>query len=274
MDLEDVAIGVKDDDEGLRSRGGAGEQLNGAMYADQGYDERREPKTRLLDASGSGGLGGGDDDDDGDGDDGLGASALEDGEGGGGGGGGDDDLGSSSEPKWTQDYNPVLAGLRGQYGYGGMTSSIPSPCCYKRRVGNLYIYCEKQNPSSAEFNVQCMVGPCWPMMLFTFGLIFGISGFVYSFTFPKIGGGLMFVGICSLATLATALQRTACVDPGMVARYDKPVDDSWRWNELAQVRACVRARMLAGGGGVLCGGSMSGEVGLAVCLCVRARMSE
>jgi hypothetical protein len=101
-----------------------------------------------------------------------------------------------------------------------MASAVPSPCCYTRRVGNFYIYSERET-DDGSFDVRCMVGPCWPMLGFTYLLIIGISSFVYSFTFPKVHPAICVLAVCSLLGLVVALQRTACTNPGMLPRYSK-----------------------------------------------------
>jgi hypothetical protein len=181
-------------------------------YADHGCDTKREPKNRLLD---------GDEDD-------SSSSAVPSAAAGGPGtpgevlhnGGASDGEDDGGDLAPTQDYGPVLQALQGRRGMGSMAGAVPAPCCYSRRVGNFYIYSERET-NDGSFDVRCMVGPCWPMLAFTYTLIIGISTFVYSFTFPKAHPVLCLLAVCSLLGLIIALQRTACTNPGMLPRYSK-----------------------------------------------------
>ena len=47
-----------------------------------------------------------------------------------------------------------------------MTSSVPPPCCYKRKIGRMYVCCEDK-----EKKPYCLMGACWPMTFFTWALV-------------------------------------------------------------------------------------------------------
>ena len=53
-----------------------------------------------------------------------------------------------------------------------MSKDVGPPPCYKRRVGNFYVCCDRRNADGVEVPC-CMFGPCWPMMLMTMSLILG-----------------------------------------------------------------------------------------------------
>ena len=124
-----------------------------------------------------------------------------------------------------------------------MTNSICDPFtrCGARRLGRMYVFCEGARGEEAgeeRLDIKCMVGPMWPMLCCTVSLILGISVAVYAFTLPHLHWAFAIVGTITLILVLFALQRTACVDPGVVPRRTVPPPEGeegqWRWNDHAQ----------------------------------------
>lgn len=82
--------------------------------------------------------------------------------------------------------------------------------------------------------IQCVVGPCWPMLFVTLGLILGISLAVFfglfRFTEWYIKGPLLGM---LLVTVVSYLW-TACRDPGIQRMYDHKVRSDWTYCQQAQ----------------------------------------
>jgi len=84
-----------------------------------------------------------------------------------------------------------------------------------------------------------VVGPYWPMMAFcTYPLIFGVSG--WAFVTKILPGNthplVVIVWTTLTVGLILALAFTACRDPGILYKYEKPPpqDDAlWRWTDRA-----------------------------------------
>lgn len=60
----------------------------------------------------------------------------------------------------------------------------PPPCCYKKRVGNMYVCCEQRSTQGIP-RVLCGWPACWAMQCFTQALVWGIGGPVFYFSFPE-----------------------------------------------------------------------------------------
>ena len=77
----------------------------------------------------------------------------------------------------------------------------------------------------------------WPMLGLTIFLIVGISVGGYVFLFPELHWAFSIMGVVSLLAVLFALQRTACVNPGIIPRSTRKPEDGnsrWRWHEVAQ----------------------------------------
>eukprot|EP00947_MAST-08B_sp_MAST-8B-sp1_P000939 g939.t1 len=131
------------------------------------------------------------------------------------------------------DYSHVVAAPRR---YADMTKNVPDPprcCCPTTRIGHMHV-CVEGPRARDHLDIKCMVGPCWPMMILTFTLIGGISLGCYVYFLPRIHWAFTIPACLSLIAVLVALQRTACVNPGIVPRTATPPNDRWRWHELAQ----------------------------------------
>lgn len=58
----------------------------------------------------------------------------------------------------------------------------PPPCCYRKRIGNMYVCCERR--VSGNPRILCTWPACWAMQCFTQMLVWGIGGPVFFFSFP------------------------------------------------------------------------------------------
>ena len=113
----------------------------------------------------------------------------------------------------------------------------------------------EQNVTSARAScenlpqIMCVLGPCWPMVFVTTGLIICVSLFVFSSFFSYISGFLVVASVGSLVLTLLSFFMTACRDPGVVPRWPKRYEDElnhtyghseiltgrreWFWSEQA-----------------------------------------
>ena len=91
-------------------------------------------------------------------------------DGGSGGARGTEAQAASSGP----DYDYPVDAMATMYTLSGSVPA-PPPCCYKRKVGRLYVCMERPGRDGVPL-LLCMIGPCWPMVLVTTALIIGPSG--------------------------------------------------------------------------------------------------
>ena len=119
-----------------------------------------------------------------------------------------------------------------------MSKDVGPPPCYKRRVGNFYVCCDRRDADGVEVPC-CMFGPCWPMMLMTMSLILG-SGAAAAGAFGWVlvrttegalvlAGGLFFV-----VFTAVCFGCTACRNPGIYPRSAENVGGEMIWHEESQ----------------------------------------
>jgi len=96
-----------------------------------------------------------------------------------------------------------------------------SSCCpafpFGRKIGNLTVLIERRRPGSSP-KFLMVVGPCWPMLLITIGLILGVSGLILSNSLPKLSVFWWLLAVCSSLNLLASLLFTACSDPGKFNR--------------------------------------------------------
>lgn len=115
-----------------------------------------------------------------------------------------------------------------------LTVCVPPPgCCGYRKVGNMFVVAEGEN-DYGEPKIRCAIGACWPMMLITYALTLSITGTVYYMTFSSVPWYLEVAAVVLLGVNVGALAMTGCGDPGIVARYAKPLGPDWAWSEKAQ----------------------------------------
>jgi hypothetical protein len=75
------------------------------------------------------------------------------------------------------------------------------------------------------------VGACWPMMLLTQALIWGITLMVLCVYGGYVHWIFVVVGAINMFITAYALCKTSCSDPGIVQRLEVAPDATWRWSE-------------------------------------------
>ena len=100
-----------------------------------------------------------------------------------------------------------------------LSANVPPPPCYSRRVGRMYVCF--QCGGAQDLSYACMVGPCWPMIFVTTGLIavptaLILWGFARNSTAVCAAGGVLCVFVLGAYAL------TACRDPGIVQRKQQP----------------------------------------------------
>lgn len=122
------------------------------------------------------------------------------------------------------------------------------------RVGNMSVLkqstisvqAEEEDEETGEVRVvrvtrpklDIVVGPYWPMLLLiTYPLIFGISGWTLVKAIPGKPILLQLAWSTFTIGLIVALALTACRDPGIMFRRRTPPQNAtsqWRWNDQAQ----------------------------------------
>mmetsp|Transcript_9533 Transcript_9533/g.11873 ORF Transcript_9533/g.11873 Transcript_9533/m.11873 type:complete len:239 (-) Transcript_9533:1669-2385(-) len=116
---------------------------------------------------------------------------------------------------------------------------LPPPvCCYKRRVGNFFV-CLDRKKADGMTDLLCMVGPCWPMMFVTLGLIIGIAGLVDIFVIPEIENKtvryvVLALAIFGLLVTVSSYLATACSNPGIQPIVKEKPGEDWTWNGNAE----------------------------------------
>jgi len=78
------------------------------------------------------------------------------------------------------------------------------------------------------------IGACWPMMLLTQGLIWGITLLVLYVYGTYVHWLVVVIGATNMLVTAYALCKTSCSDPGIIQRRDVALHSSWRWSERAK----------------------------------------
>lgn len=117
-----------------------------------------------------------------------------------------------------------------------MSAWVPEPCCYKHKVGNLYVYHSTLDEDD-EGIAKCMVGPCWPMIILVTFLIIGIPTVTSSFAYNLNENFIYALPIIILGALLTLFfyYRTACSNPGIQKRnHQKPNEENgenWFFDE-------------------------------------------
>eukprot|EP00510_Aplanochytrium_minuta_P004767 CAMPEP_0184019150 /NCGR_PEP_ID=MMETSP0954-20121128/8581_1 /TAXON_ID=627963 /ORGANISM="Aplanochytrium sp, Strain PBS07" /LENGTH=243 /DNA_ID=CAMNT_0026300763 /DNA_START=1247 /DNA_END=1978 /DNA_ORIENTATION=+ len=120
----------------------------------------------------------------------------------------------------------------------GGTAGIPAPPFYKRRVGNFYV-CHERRYEDKDTELLCMVGPCWPMIFVTSGLIIIIPILVCVFVIPEIESQSTYVIVLVFAILALLATTTsyfliACSNPGIQPIIKDKPGENWTWNPNAE----------------------------------------
>eukprot|EP01043_Picozoa_sp_COSAG02_P052008 COSAG02_NODE_5547_length_4237_cov_1.952392_3_plen_256_part_00 len=139
---------------------------------------------------------------------------------------------------------------------GSMTDGecmcAPPPCCYKKRVGNMYVCCERQVKGTPR--ILCGWPACWAMQCFTQALVWGVGAPVFYFSFPshdpwcalclssdfaedllgdahhshwrhRAWGRVWVVGSMLLVVTSLSLFRVGTSDPGILPLYRAPREE-------------------------------------------------
>jgi len=115
-----------------------------------------------------------------------------------------------------------------------ISAKVPPPPFYVRNVGRMYVLREKIQPDGLPKFI-CMVGPCWPMICITLGLIIGVSLAVFATCMSDIPIWLSILACTSLLVTIISFLFTACTDPGVQRRYTENTEGpSWTYSEQAQ----------------------------------------
>mmetsp|Transcript_17505 Transcript_17505/g.28332 ORF Transcript_17505/g.28332 Transcript_17505/m.28332 type:complete len:219 (-) Transcript_17505:998-1654(-) len=114
-----------------------------------------------------------------------------------------------------------------------ISGAVPDFPCAVRKVGRMYVLKEKIGHDGVPV-LQCMVGPCWPMIFVTLGLIIGISLTIFLLFMPGEPVWLIVIPSLALAVVLVAYAFTACTDPGIQRITQIAGSSSWTYNEQAQ----------------------------------------
>ena len=131
-------------------------------------------------------------------------------------------------PKGPYDYpNDV-----GRY---SMSKDVSPPPCYKRKVGRFYVCVDVKDETGHDVPC-CMVGPCWPMMLLTASLIFGLGALAagaFGAVLVRTTEGIVVlsVGLSCVAYTGVCFLCTACRNPGIYPRQLENTTGDMVWHE-------------------------------------------
>ena len=89
-------------------------------------------------------------------------------------------------------------------------------CCVS--YGNMHLLCGARG---SHFPFQIFVGPDWPCILFTLGLVCGMSYVWLTSVAAKLHVAVFAVGCASLVVCVSAYLYCACSDPGVVFKTKK-----------------------------------------------------
>jgi len=111
-----------------------------------------------------------------------------------------------------------------------MSAWVPPPpkCCYKKRIGRLYVFA-----ANSDGSPRIIMGPCWPMWFLTFTLIAGPTTVVLAI----FGSRLLYLWIpalCVALVTLVAFCATGCRNPGIVPRHGEMNDNDDLWDDRGQ----------------------------------------
>ncbi len=148
----------------------------------------------------------------------------------GGDGDGDSELGDNA-----LDYGPCA---RKQRDGGGYLPSSPAIICCPcgTSTGNvLFLYRSERLPRVFPFT--CAIGPDWPCLCITFGLILAPSIAFFVFVAPEVHVAVLVLGILTMLGLIGALTVTAASDPGVVPKQSRAALQRARAAVVAEAEA-------------------------------------
>jgi hypothetical protein len=96
--------------------------------------------------------------------------------------------------------------------------------------------------SASTFPFTCVIGPDWPCLCITYGLIFGPTLAFLALVAPKVHVAVLVLSILTLLVLVLALATTAGTDPGYVRKQTR------RQLEEQQIRIVREAEAVEGAG--------------------------
>jgi hypothetical protein len=141
----------------------------------------------------------------------------------------DDDTSTSSNPN-TDTIDPFNYPYQPQHDDLSCIPELPCSNSYSK-VGKLY----KCHSDAGLCGGEAMyIGACWPMMLLTQALIWGITLFVVYLYGSNVHWLFLVGGIINMLITAYALAKTSCSDPGIIKRQEEAPDSSWSWSERGQ----------------------------------------
>jgi len=89
-------------------------------------------------------------------------------------------------------------------------------------VGTHILFWGKKN---SRFPYQCFVGPDWPVVMMTYGLIIGVNVIVLSIIAP-VGWPLVLIGVCTCLILLYFYSATVASDSGIIFKQYVPASSS------------------------------------------------
>ncbi len=112
-------------------------------------------------------------------------------------------------------------------------------CCYRRRIGNVYVLWEKKPSAAAAAEgalptIRCLAPVCWPMIFVSLGIISTASLLVFRFTLPQLPTWVGVGSVSILGVFATALLLTSLRDFGIFPRHHGPLGPNWNWSLQSQ----------------------------------------
>jgi len=106
-------------------------------------------------------------------------------------------------------------------------------CCCARRLGNMFVLCERTDGSPLV-----VAGPCWPFCTFvTLPLILAVSAAVSYFIIISVDSPLpiwvAYIYFPVLGFVLASLFCVSCQDPGLMERVtdEEAGNGGWFWNE-------------------------------------------
>ncbi len=114
-----------------------------------------------------------------------------------------------------------------------LSASVPPPPFIKRQVGRMYVLMERVDDDGVPV-IQCVVGPCWPMIFVTLGLVLSISLGLFFGLFNRVEWYIKGPVLGLIVIVVIAYLCTACRNPGIQRLYEKKMGENWTYNDQAQ----------------------------------------
>ena len=114
------------------------------------------------------------------------------------------------------------SGAMGAGGRGGSVAASVAACPCGRLSGNTVTLCGGGG-SATSFPRVAMVGPDWPCLCITYGMVLGPGTAFLAFVAPHLHAAVVAVGAVWVCVALAALSLTACSNPGYL-RKQSPAD--------------------------------------------------